>query len=165
MSLPGFRKSIVATAAATALVTAGLWAGRLAAGPLAGRRHLSPQALFDRISGRLDLSAGQRTEIKGVLRAHRAEIVGQIQAQRSAREALRQAADAAAPDESLVRARGEALGRIEADGALLRARIRSELWPVLDEGQRQKVEAFRTRIDRPARDFAGAFNRFLDSDD
>jgi len=165
MSLPSIRKSVLGGAAALALAAGGLWAGRLAAGPLAGKRHLSPQAMFDRIVRKLDLSDGQRKEIKDVLRAHRGEILGQIQARKTAREALRETADASAPDESLVRQRGEELGIVEANGALLRARVRSELWPILNDAQRRQVEAFRSRIEGPTHDFASAFNRFLDSQD
>jgi hypothetical protein len=42
-------------------------------------------------------------------------------------------------DEGLIRQRAEALGRVEAEGALLRARIHSEIWPILNDEQRAKV--------------------------
>ena len=41
-------------------------------------------------------------------------------------------------DEGIIRERAEALGIVEAEGALLRARIHSEIWPILNDDQTSK---------------------------
>jgi Spy/CpxP family protein refolding chaperone len=58
------------------------------------------------------------------------------------REELRDLIMAGTVDEGLIRQRAEALGRVEAEGALLRARIHSEIWPILNNEQRAKVATF-----------------------
>src|SRR5215813_6043848 len=128
------RKSILVSVAAGALVVGGFWTGRLIAGPLWG--HLGfPAAAhfgqiadhFDHIANLLGLSDLQKAEVKQVLRSHGEEILSQT----DMRKELRELIVAGTVDEVLIRQRAEALGRVEADGALLRARIHSEIWPIL----------------------------------
>src|SRR5882724_8800088 len=105
MSVQTFRKSAFAVAAAGLILAGGVWAGRMAAGPLTGGRHLSVQKMFSRIADRLDLSDSQREQVKGVLRSHKDAILAQIQASRKARQDLRQAVSATPFDEGSIRAR------------------------------------------------------------
>ena len=143
------RRSILVLVAVGALVVGGFWTGRLIAGPLWG--HLGfPAAAhfgqianhFDHIANLLGLSDSQKAEIKQVLRSHGEEILSQIQSQTDMRKELRELIVAGTVDEVLIRQRAEAIGKVEAEGALLRARIHSEIWPILNNEQRAKLESF-----------------------
>src|SRR5215813_3884655 len=143
------RKSILVSVAAGALVVGGFWTGRLIAGPLWG--HLGfPAAAhfghianhFDHIANVLALSDLQKAEIKRVVRSHGEEILSQIQSRIAMQEALGEVIMAGTVDEGLIRQRAEALGRVEVEGALLRARIHSEIWPILNDEQRPKIASF-----------------------
>ena len=148
------RKSILVLVAAGALVLGGFWTGRLIAGPLMagpiwGHLGFAPAAHFDHIGNHFDhianwlaLSDFQKTEVKRVVRSHGEEILSQIQSQIAMREALGEVIMAGTVDEGLIRQRAEALGRVEAEGALLRARIHSEIWPILNNEQRAKLATF-----------------------
>jgi len=147
MSARTIQKSLLATAAAVAILVGGVWAGRLAAGPLGHGRHFSPQRIFARIADRLDLSDIQRDQVKDVLKSHKNEILASIQAVWSSRLALRKAIDADSMDEGAIRARAADLGKAEADAAVLRAQLRAELLPILNDEQKQKLAAFRTNVE------------------
>jgi Spy/CpxP family protein refolding chaperone len=143
------QKSILVLVAAGALVVGGFWTGRLIAGPLwghvgfAGADHFDHIANhFDHIANWLALSDLQKAEIKRVVRSHGEEILSQIQSQIGMREALGEVIMAGTMDEGLIRQKAEALGKVEAEGALLRARIHSEIWPILNNEQQAKVASF-----------------------
>jgi Spy/CpxP family protein refolding chaperone len=142
------RKSILVLIVAGALLVGGFWTGRLMAGPLWGHLgfgaghfdHIANH--FDHIANWLALSDLQKTEVKRVVRSHSEEILSHIQSQIDMREALGEVIMAGTVDEGLIRQRAEAIGRVEAEGALLRARIHSEIWPILNDEQRAKVASF-----------------------
>src|SRR5262245_5916819 len=129
------RKSILVLVAAGVLVVGGFWTGRLMAGPLWGHLGFTPAAHFDHIASWLALSDFQKTEVKRVVRSHGDEILSQLQSQIDMREALGEVIMAGTVDEELILQRAEALGRVEAEGALLRARIHSEIWPILNRSE------------------------------
>jgi Spy/CpxP family protein refolding chaperone len=163
MSVQTLRKSAFATVAAGLILAGGVWAGRMAAGPLSGGRRLSVQRMFNRIADRLDLSDSQREQVKGVLRTHKDAIVAQIQASRKAREDVRLAISATPFDEGAIRARAASLGQVEGDGAVLRAQIRSEILPILNDDQKQKLETMHRRVQGPGDRLAASFGEFLSS--
>jgi Spy/CpxP family protein refolding chaperone len=163
MSLQTIRKSLLATASAGLILAGGVWAGRLAAGPLAGGRHMSVEKMFNRISDRLDLSDSQIDQIKGVLRAHKDAILAQLQAARKARQDLRQAVSASLYDEPTIRGLASQLGQAEGDGAVLRAQIRTEILPILNDEQKQKLDNFHQRLQGVGDHLASSFNEFLSS--
>jgi Spy/CpxP family protein refolding chaperone len=143
------QRSILILVAAGALLVGGFWTGRLMAGSVWGHFGFPAAAHFDHIANHFDhianwlaLSDLQKTEVKRVVRSHGEEILSQIQSQIAMREALGEVIMAGTVDEGLIRQRAEALGRIEAEGALLRARIHSEIWPILNDEQRAKVASF-----------------------
>src|SRR5262245_24947439 len=148
------RKSILVLVAVGALVVGGFWTGRLIAGPLmagplwghlgfVGAGHFGHMANhFDHIANGLALSDLQKAKVKRVVRSHGEEILSQIQSQIDMREGLGEVIMAGTVDEGLIRQRAEALSRVEVEGALLRARIHSEIWPILDNEQRAKVASF-----------------------
>jgi Spy/CpxP family protein refolding chaperone len=143
------RKSFLVLAAAGALVVGGFWTGRLMAGPVWGHLGFAAAAHFGQIANHFDhianwlaLSDWQKTEVKRVVRSHGEEILSQVQSKIAMRKALGEVVMAGTVDEGLIRQRAEALGRVEAEGALLRARIHSEIWPILNDEQRAKLASF-----------------------
>jgi Spy/CpxP family protein refolding chaperone len=162
------RKSILVLVAVGALVVGGFWTGRLMAGPLWGHLgfgvaghfgHIANH--FDHIANWLALSDLQKTEVKRVVRSHREEILSQIQSQIGMRKALGEVIMAGTVDEESIRQRGEALGRVEAEGALLRARIHSEIWPTLNDEQRAKVASLHQMMELKHNEVLGSVQDFL----
>jgi hypothetical protein len=140
------RKSILVLIAGGALLVGGFWTGRLMAGPLWGHLGFSAATHFDHIANHFDhiahwlaLSDLQKIEVKRVVRSHGEEILSQTQSQIGMRKALGEVIMAGAVNEGIIGERAEALGRVEAEGALLRARIHSEIWPILNDEQRAKI--------------------------
>jgi Spy/CpxP family protein refolding chaperone len=119
------------TIAAGAVALSGLLASDLAAKSSAPGR-------------RLELSDDQREQIRGILKSHSAELDAQRLAARSGRKALREAMAAKPVDETRIRQEALALGEVRADGAVLRARIRSEIWPILTTDQQEKARQLRS---------------------
>lgn len=143
------RKSILILVAAGALLVGGFWTGRLMGGSLGGYLGFSAADHFDHIANKFDhianwlaLSDLQKTEVKRVVRSHGEEILSLIQSHIAVQKALGEVIAAETVDEGLIRERAEALGKVAADGALLRARIQSEIWPILNDQQRAKVASF-----------------------
>ena len=165
MSFRTLRKSALVIAAAGALAVGGLFAGRLFAGSMpAGPGDHSPRRMFGRIARTLDLSADQKAQVKTILKSHAAEIQTQMTAGATARRALHDAIKAQPVDEAAIRAAAQEAGRVHADGAVLFAKIRAEVLPVLTADQKQKLqsmdEKMRSRGERGAKGFA----EFLRSD-
>ena len=161
MSAQTFRKSAFAAVAAGLILAGGVWAGRMAAGPLTGGHRPSVQRMFNRIADRLDLSDSQRDQVKGVLRSHKDAILAQVQAAQEARHNLHQAMSASPFDEGSIRARAAVLGQVEGDGAVLHAQIRAEILPILNDDQKQNLESFDKTMKRPGDRMASSLNEFL----
>jgi len=161
MSIQIVRKSLLGAAAAAAILLGGLWAGRLAAGPLGHGRHFSADRIFGRIADRLDLSDSQRDQVKGVLRSHKDAILEDIRTVRAAKLALRQSIDAPSLDEAAIREKAAELGRAEGDAAVLRAQLKAEILPVLNDEQKQKLAAFRSRVEGSGDHMLGSVQEFL----
>ena len=77
------------------------------------------------------------------------------------RRALAEIIMAGPVDERIIRERAEALGRVEADGALLRARIHSEIWPILNDDQRAKLESLHQMMEIKHSKLLGSVQDFL----
>lgn len=163
MDLKLNRKAIPAAVIACFLLAAGICAGILAAGPAGRSRHVSFERAFNHVARRLELSNAQRNAIKKILRNHETEILAQIKAWQTARQDLHTAVMAGALDETAVRGRAAALGRAEGDGAVLRARIREEVWPILTAAQRQKVEEMGRKVEHGGEAMADSFKRFVEN--
>ncbi len=147
MSIANIRRSILILAGAGALAVAGLFAGRLAAGVMPEGSHAGHfGSRFGHIARMLDLTEAQRAQFKSILRSHGSAIEAQLAAGLAARRAMHDAILADPIDETLIRARAAELSRVEADGAVLFARVRAELTPLLTEDQKQKVARFRERM-------------------
>jgi Spy/CpxP family protein refolding chaperone len=86
--------------------------------------------------GRLNLTDAQRTQVRDVMDRHQEETRAAQIKMREAREALRKAVETVPLDEGLVLEKADAVGRLEGDLAVLRARIHSEVYALLTAEQR-----------------------------
>jgi Spy/CpxP family protein refolding chaperone len=168
MNSATIRKSALVLAAAGAVAAGGLFAGRLFAGSLSGGsgalgEHSAPR-MFGRLARTLDLSADQKAQIKSVLRSHATEIQAQMAAGSAARRALHDAIIAVPMDESAIRARSAEVGSTQANGAVLFARIRAEVLPILTDDQKQKLQGLDEKMRNRGSRGAKAFADFLRSD-
>jgi Spy/CpxP family protein refolding chaperone len=164
VSIQRIRKSALVGVGIAALAVGGLLAGRLSAGAFPEKAHsgLGPR-LFGRIARALDLSADQKTRIKAVLKAHATEIETQMNASAAARRAVHEAVLAQPVDETAIRAAALQLGQVHADGAVLFAKISTEIQPILTEAQRGKIQSFRDRARHRADSAVKNFEAFLES--
>jgi Spy/CpxP family protein refolding chaperone len=162
MSIRQIRNTVAIAVGICLLGVAGIVAGRMSADaiPLRGRGDFAPR-MFARMSRALDLSADQQASIKNVLRNHADEIAAQMTASRTARRALREAVMASPSDEGTIRARADEAGRIQGDGAVLFARIRAELDPILTSDQREKARRFQSHVRDRGDSAAESLKRFL----
>jgi Spy/CpxP family protein refolding chaperone len=164
MSIQQIRKPVLMAAAAIALAVAGLLAGRLSADAFPhGARSGGDHALrvFARIARALDVSDDQKAEIKNVLKSHASEIEAQMRAGSSARRALHDAVITRPSDEDAIRSLAEELGRVQGDGAVLFARIRTEIDPILTSEQKQKIRSFRDHLRSRSGSAAAAFDAWI----
>jgi Spy/CpxP family protein refolding chaperone len=146
------------------LAVGGILAGRISAGafPQRGHSEFGPR-VFSRIARALDLSDDQKTGIKTILKAHASEIETQMKASAAARQAVQDAVLAQPADEAAIRAAAQQLGQVHADGAVLFAKIRTEVQPLLTEEQRAKIQTFRDRARHRAESAVKSFEAFLES--
>ena len=165
MSIQNVRKSVLATVAAASILAGGIWAGRMAAGPLGGGRHVTAERMFNRLADRLDLSDSQRDQVRAVLRGHKDAILVQVQALRTAHQDLRQAVSAGVFDENAIRGKATQLGSAEGDAAVLRAQIRAEILPILNDDQKQKLETIHEGAHGKGDRFGSSLNEFLSTPD
>jgi Spy/CpxP family protein refolding chaperone len=164
VSLQRIQKSALLGLAVAALAVGGLLAGRISAGafPQAGHSEFGLR-VFGRIAHALDLSGDQKARIKAVLKAHGSEIETQIKASAAARQAVHDAVLAQPVDEGAIRAAAARLGQVHADGAVLFAKVRTEVEPILTDEQRAKIQKFRARAIRKADSAVKSFEAFLES--
>ena len=167
MTTVTIRKTVLIAAAAATLAAGGLFAGRLFAGSLNGRGgefdHSAPR-MFGRLARTLGLSADQKSQVKAILRSHAAEIEAQLTASGGARHALHDAIKAQPVDEAGIRARAAEEGVVRANGAVLFARIRAEVLPILTAEQVQKLQTLDEKMKGHSARGAKAFADFLRSD-
>ena len=144
---PGHRKLTLAVGSGAAgLAIAAFFAATLAANtPEAPKGNASAEPWAIRHAAKkLGLSDDQKEQIRGVLKAHAGEIEAQMRAAQSGHKALREAMAVQPLDEAKIRQQALALGEVRADGAVLRARIRTEIWPILTPDQQDKAKELRS---------------------
>lgn len=94
----------------------------------------------------LDLSDAQREQVKAVMGRHREAFQALAGRRSEARQQLHDAIASETIDERLIRERSAAVSVVEADGAVLKARVRSEVAQILTPEQRDKANAARERM-------------------
>ncbi len=148
MSIQQIRRSVLIAAGILALAVSGLVAGRLFGRQLGPDHGRGPKAqrIFEHLASELDLSAAQRTQIRGILKSHADEILAQVRASMDARRTLHEAVVTQPSDDAAIRSLAAQIGQAHADGALLMVKIRSEIVPVLTAEQKQKLASLHTRM-------------------
>ena len=89
----------------------------------------------------LDLTDTQREQLKAAMDSHTAEFEAQAKARQTARQALHAVVTADAFDEAAIRQKSADLAVVDADGAVLRAKVHAEVWALLTPDQQQKAKA------------------------
>lgn len=95
----------------------------------------------------LDLTEAQREQVKGVMDTHKADFDAQFQKLGPARKALQDTITAETLDETAIRQRAAELAAVEADGAVLRAKVHAQVWALLTPEQQQKARALKAQRD------------------
>lgn len=93
----------------------------------------------------LNLSDTQREQIKAVMDAHKGEFDAQMQKAGPARKALNDAVMSESFNEATVRQKAADLATAEADGAVLRAKVFSEVWALLTPEQQTKARELKAQ--------------------
>lgn len=155
--MTGQRKWIAAAAAAL-MVTAGaaVWA-QDAAQPGPGRPGFGrrgpggpggpggPMGFLPQLRG-LNLTDSQKEQVKAVFDSHKSEMEAIGTRLRTAHKALNDAVTADTFDEGAIRAKSADVAVVEADGAVLRAKVRGEVWALLTPEQQQKARDLQTQM-------------------
>ena len=97
----------------------------------------------------LNLTDDQKAQVRSVMESQRDQMQAMMQRQGPAHEALQAAIETSPLDESLIRARSAELAAVEADAAVLRARVRSEIVSLLTPEQQDAVSQMRARRPGP----------------
>ena len=89
---------------------------------------------------RLDLTDDQRSRVRQITESHREEQRAIADRARQAHAALREVTEGGTFDEAAVRARAADVANVEADMAVARARIFSEVYQILTPEQQAKLK-------------------------
>lgn len=103
----------------------------------------------------LDLTDAQREQVKAIMESHRDEQKAIGDRMQAARKALHDAIGADAFDEAAVRAKAAEIGAVEADAAVLQARIKSEVFAILTPEQVKKAKELRGQMENRMKDGRG----------
>lgn len=93
--------------------------------------------------GRLDVTDAQRQQIRTIIQSHRQEFQALAERRRTAQQALQAAVTADPLDEAAIRSASAALAEVQADAAVLRAKVHREVFAVLTPEQQAKAKALR----------------------
>jgi protein CpxP len=93
----------------------------------------------------LDLTDAQREQVRGVMQAHQAAFKEIGDRMRTARQALDAAVTGDTLDETAVRAKSADVAAVEADAAVLRARVHQEVFSLLTSEQQTKARELRAQ--------------------
>jgi protein CpxP len=88
----------------------------------------------------LDLTDAQREQVRGIMTARQADFKAIGERLRTAHDAQRQAVTRVPVDENEIRARVSEASAVEADFAILRARIHEQVYQVLTPEQQAKAK-------------------------
>lgn len=113
-------------------------------GGMMGRRGGPGGGIVPGLRG-LDLTDAQREQVKATMDAHKATFDAQRDKLVAAHKALNEAVTVGTFDEATVRQKAADLAVIEADGAVLRAKVHSEVWALLTPEQQTKAKTLQTQ--------------------
>jgi Spy/CpxP family protein refolding chaperone len=118
--------------------------GGMMGGPLGALLGVHP----DLPLSALNLTDAQREQVRTIMQGHRDEGQALVQKAQTSMEALRKATDATV-DEGAAAQHGQALGAVIAEAAVLRGRVRGEVFAILTP--EQQAEANKIAADRQQR--------------
>lgn len=121
-------------------------------GPGPGRGMMGPGGPFGLgfALGRLDVTDAQRQQIRTIVQSHRQEFQALAERRRTAQHALQAAITADPLDEAAIRSASAALAEVQADDAVLRAKVHREVFAVLTPEQQAKAKALREEAQKRA---------------
>lgn len=96
----------------------------------------------------LDLSEAQRESVRAIAEQHKAEFQSIGERMRTAQKALHEVEIAETLDEAAIRAKVSDRAAVEADAAVLRARVHQEVWALLTPEQQQKARELRAQLEQ-----------------
>ena len=94
----------------------------------------------------LELTDAQREQIRGIAKTHEAEFREIGERLRTAHESVNALVTADTVDEAAIRARSGELSVVEADAAVMRARVHQEVFSVLTAEQQTKAKELRAQM-------------------
>ena len=103
----------------------------------------------------LDLTDAQRDRVRAIMESHRDQQKAIGDRMQAAREALRAAIEAETTDEPAIRAAAADIGAIEADAAVLQAKIHGEVFGLLTPEQVKKAKELRSGMENRMKDGRG----------
>jgi len=109
----------------------------------------SPMAMLRQ----LDLTDDQRAQVRQVMDSHRDELRAVGERVRAAHRAQNDAVNAAQFDEQVVRTRAAELAAVQADAAVLQAKVHSEVFAVLTPEQQAKAAELKAQREVQAQQF------------
>jgi protein CpxP len=101
----------------------------------------------------LDLTDDQRAQVRQVMDTHRDELRAIGERVMAAHRAQNDAVTAAQFDEQVVRSKSAELAAVEADAAVLRAKLHSEVFALLTPEQQAKAAELKTQREAEAQQF------------
>jgi len=96
----------------------------------------------------LDLTDAQREQVRAVMESHRDEQKAVGDRMMAARKALDDAIAADTIDEAAIRAKALELGAVEADAAVMRAKVRAAVFALLTPEQVKKAKELRSEMEQ-----------------
>jgi periplasmic protein CpxP/Spy len=96
----------------------------------------------------LDLTDAQREQVRAVMESHRDEQKAVGDRMMAARKALDDAIAADTIDEAAIRAKALELGAVEADAAVMRAKVRAAVFALLTPEQVKKAKELRAEMEQ-----------------
>jgi Spy/CpxP family protein refolding chaperone len=130
---PKTRKYLAAATLTLLALPAVAFAARRAALP-------APGLLLQRMTQRLDLTPQQVEEIRGILKAHQAELESEVAAIKAAREKMFDTIHADSFDEAAIRSASAKVGSAESELAVTRGEIAHEIRGVLTPEQQAEAK-------------------------
>ena len=113
----------------------------------AGMRHRGMAPMIFGLR-QLDLTEEQRQQVRDVMQRHRDEFKALGTQVRAAREALRSATEGEVLDQGAVRAATGQIAEAQAQGVILRAKVRQEVLALLTPEQQEKAKALRAEAEQ-----------------
>jgi protein CpxP len=105
----------------------------------------------------LDITDAQRQQIRGIVDAREAELKDIGDRMRAAHEGMNALVTADTVDEAAIRARSADVAAVQADAAVLRARVRQEVFSILTAEQQAKAKELRAQAEARAKERAERF--------